>query len=79
MISSFTLITLVYVVFGVFGYLAFGVHVKDDILVRLAGNLKNVNLFQSSLPTDNIWFAVGYVIFAIKMFLTYPILLFCGR
>lgn len=54
-----------YTLVGIYGYLTFGSAVEQDLL--------------SSFSTSKPVVLIAYVIFAIKTFLTYPILLFCGR
>jgi len=55
----------VYSMVGIFGYLTYGSKVDPDIL--------------SSFNVDNGWVAVGFFMFAVKTFLTYPVLEYVGR
>ena len=62
--TALVLCILSYTVTASFGYLTFGSHVRADIL-------------SSYSPTPDVLIAV--VIIAIKMYTTYPILLYVGR
>jgi len=56
---------IVYSLVGIFGYLTFGTGVQPDIL--------------SSLSVGRPVVAFGFFMFALKAFLSYPIVEFCGR
>ena len=63
-VISLALCILSYTVTASFGYLTFGSHIKADVL-------------SSYSPTPDVLLAV--IIIAIKMYTTYPILLYVGR
>jgi len=63
-IVSLVLCILSYTVTASFGYLTFGAHIRADVL-------------SSYTPTPDVLLAV--IIIAIKMYTTYPILLYVGR
>uniref|UniRef100_A0A915KLF8 Amino acid transporter transmembrane domain-containing protein n=1 Tax=Romanomermis culicivorax TaxID=13658 RepID=A0A915KLF8_ROMCU len=62
---SMTVAFVSYSLVGIFGYLTYGTKIQSDLL--------------SSMSVNNLGVGFGFFVFAVKVFLTYPVMEFVGR